>query len=113
MDEVAMSALDNPVWSSVSGAHAGLADMASVGGGSAGCYRHDVAPFGGLEEPTNPACWAALASILGTPATCLLVDPAEVADGWEIVMAIPGVQMDGTKLETAHDTTAVPLTTAD
>jgi GNAT superfamily N-acetyltransferase len=113
MDEVAVSALDNPVWSSVSGAHAGLADVASVGGGSAGCYRHDVAPFGGLEDATDPACWAALASILGSHAICVLVDPAEVPDGWEIIRGIPGVQMDGTALEPADDAAAVPLTTAD
>src|SRR3954447_12419564 len=113
MDEVAVTALDNPVWSSVSCDYTGLADVASVGGGSAGCYRHDVAPFGGLEDATNPACWAALASILGSHATCVLVDPAEVPEGWEIVMGIPGVQMDGTALEPAHDTAAVSLTTAD
>src|SRR4051794_26245108 len=113
MGAVDMSALDNPVWSSISGAHAELAEVASIDGGSAGCYQHDVAPFAAVEDPRNPACWTALASILDSHATCVLVDPAAVPEGWEIVRVIPGVQMDGTALEPAEDPAAVPLTDAD
>ncbi|MDQ1395540.1 MAG: hypothetical protein QOG64_799 [Acidimicrobiaceae bacterium] len=108
--------LDNPVWSSLSGAHAALGEVASVDGASAGRYRTDVCPFGAVEDSANPACWAALASVLGGRATCLLIDPAMVPVGWEVVTVIPGVQMDGTGLEpadVADVADVVTLTDAD
>jgi GNAT superfamily N-acetyltransferase len=108
-----VAALDNPVWSSMRVAHAGLADIASADGASAGCYQRDVAPFGAVEDPDNPASWATLASILAGHATCVLVDPSGVPGGWEIVMEIPGVQMDGTGLAPGEDPEAVTLTLAD
>ena len=105
--------LDNPVWSALEGAHAELAEVASVDGRSAGRYRTDVSPFGAVEDPTDPACWAALASVLGGHPTCVLVEPALVPDGWEVMRVIDGVQMDGTGLEPADDPDAVMLTAAD
>jgi len=81
MGPVAVTAdhvLDNPVWSSVNGAHSELADVVSVGGGAAGLYQHKVAPFGAVEDAGNPACWAALASVLDGHATCVLLDPDAV-----------------------------------
>jgi ribosomal protein S18 acetylase RimI-like enzyme len=106
-------ALENPVWSSVTGAHAGLADVRSVGHGRAGRYQTDVAPFGALEDPADPACWEALAELLDGHATCLLIEPADLAPGWEVVAVIPGVQMDGTGLAPAPDPGALTLTEAD
>ena len=106
-------ALDNPVWGSVTGAHAALADVISVGGGRAGRYQTDVAPFGAVEDAANPACWDALAELLAGRATCLLIEPAEVARGWEVVTVIPGVQMDGTGLAPAPESDAVTLTELD
>lgn len=108
-------ALDNPVWGSVTGAHAGLADVVSVGDGRAGRYHTDVAPFGALEDAADPACWDALAELLAGRATCLLIEPADLAPGWEVVTVIPGVQMDGTGLAraAAPDPDAVALTEAD
>ena len=102
--------LDNPVWSSIAGSHTHLADVATVDGARAGRYEHDVCPFGAVEDPADPACWAALASVLGGHVTCLLVDPDLVPSGWEVIRAIPGVQMDGTALEAAADGEAVTLT---
>src|SRR2546423_13092090 len=99
--------LDNPVWSALRGAHAPLAEVASVDGGSAGRYLTDVCPFAGVQDPSDPACWAALASVLGGDVTCVLVDPALVPDGWEVLRVIPGVQMEGSALETADDPDAV------
>ena len=111
--EADVRALDNPVWSSVTGAHAELADVLSVGNGGAGRYQTDVAPFGALEDPADPACWEALAELLDGHATCLLIEPADLAPGWEVVVVIPGVQMDGTGLAPAPDPGAVALTDAD
>ena len=105
--------LDNPVWSALSGAQAGLAEVACIDGASAGRYRSDVCPFGAIEDSNNPAGWAALASLLEGRATCVFVAPALVPAGWEVVTAIPGVQMDGTGLEPADDADAVMLTEAD
>ena len=110
---MAVDALDNPVWSSLRHAHSGLGDVASVDGASAGRYQRDVCPFGAVEDPDNPACWAALGSLLDGHATCLILDPAAVPDGWEIVMEIPGVQMDGTGLVPAGDPEVVALTADD
>jgi GNAT superfamily N-acetyltransferase len=105
--------LDNPVWSSISGAHASLAEVATVGNGRGGRYRTDVCPFGAVEDPNDPDSWAALATVLDGRPTCVVVDPDLVPGGWEVVMAIPGVQMDGTGLEPGEDPEAVLLTAAD
>jgi ribosomal protein S18 acetylase RimI-like enzyme len=105
--------LDNPVWGSLVGAHADLAQVVSVGDGRAGIYQLDVAPFGAVEDAADPACWEALAELLAGHATCLLVEPAALAPGWEVVAVIPGVQMDGTGVAPAPDPDAVTLTEAD
>ena len=105
--------LDNPVWSSVTGAHAGLADVVGAGHRRAGRYQTDVAPFGAVEDPADPACWGALAELLAGHATCVLVEPADLPPGWEVITVIPGVQMDGTGLAPAPDPDAVVLTDAD
>jgi ribosomal protein S18 acetylase RimI-like enzyme len=85
----------------------------SVGDGRAGRYQTDVAPFGALENAANPACWDALAELLDGHAICLLIEPAALAPGWEVVTVIPGVQMDGSRLAPAPDPDAVTLTEAD
>ena len=101
--------LDNPVWTSLVGAHARLADVAPAGGARAGRYQLDVSPFGAVADPADPACWSALAGVLDGGATCVLLDPATVPDGWEVVMVIPGVQMEGSGLEPAEAPEAVVL----
>ena len=105
--------IDDPVWGSLTGAHAALAEVVGAEGGRAGRYQTDVAPFGAVEDPADPACWAALAELLAGHATCVLVEPADLPPGWDVVTVIPGVQMDGTGLEPEPDPTAVPLTDAD
>lgn len=105
--------IDDPVWGSLTGAHAGLAEVAGVEGGRAGRYQIDVAPFGAVEDPAEAACWDALAGLLAGRPTCLLLEPTDLPPGWDVVTVIPGVQMDGTGLEVAPDPTAVALTDAD
>ena len=114
MGPMAVEVLDNPVWTSMRESHPALADVASLDGGAAGAYQPDVAPFGAVEDQDNPACWAALAALLDGRTTALVLDdPSSVPGGWEIVLAIPGVQMDGSALEVAPDRAAVPLTGAN
>src|SRR5438874_2998623 len=108
---MAVNSLDNPVWSSIAAAHADLADVVTVGSGRAGRYQRDVAPFGGVEDAANPACWDALAEVLDGHPTCLLVD--DVPAGWEVMRVIDGVQMDGAAVEPVEDSDAVVLTAAD
>jgi len=105
--------LDNPVWTSMRDAHPGLADVVQVGSGRAGRYHHDVSPFGGVEDPANPDCWEALGQVLDGHWAALILDPASIPEDWEVMTAIPGVQMDGTALEPAEDHEAVVLTDED
>ena len=110
---VSTNVLDNPVWTSMRDAHAGLADIAQAGSGSAGRYHDDVTVFGGLEDPSNPDCWEALAQVLEGRIAALIFEGASVPDDWETVTVIAGVQMDGTALEPAEDSEAVVLTDDD
>jgi ribosomal protein S18 acetylase RimI-like enzyme len=105
--------LDNPVWSSLSAAHAGLADFAEVAGGRAGCYQRDVCPFGALADTRNPSSWSALAYLLEGRDVFLIIDPNGIPGGWEVTGTIPGVQMDGSSLEPAADGELVRLGPVD
>ena len=114
------SPLDNPVWSSIAGAHAGLAHLAGPDGSAgtdaeagAGRYRRDVCPFGGLADDTDAACWAALDALLDGHGVALIANPDQVPYGWEITFATDGVQMVGTGLIDAVDPEVVALGEAD
>ncbi|WP_380170817.1 GNAT family N-acetyltransferase [Kineococcus sp. DHX-1] len=85
--------LDNPVWAALTGVHAGLA----VGAGAGRRYPEDVSPFGGLADQADRAAWADLAAAAGPDATVVL--PALAVpppDGFELVSALPGVQLVAT-----------------
>lgn len=110
---VAPHPLDNPVWSSLSGPHAALANRPGLGGAHAGRYQREVCPFGALADPLHPKCWSALETLLEGSAVVLLVDPDQVPADWEVVRAIAGVQMDGSRLRAADDPELVMLTRAD
>jgi ribosomal protein S18 acetylase RimI-like enzyme len=101
--------LDNPVWSSLASAHARLGDFAEVDGGRAGRYQRGVCPFGAVAEQRDPSSWSALGDLLEGRAVFLIIEPDEVPAGWEVVETIPGVQMDGTRLEPATDGEFTPL----
>jgi ribosomal protein S18 acetylase RimI-like enzyme len=105
--------LDNPVWSSLSSAHASLGDLAQVDRGRAGRYQRGVCPFGAVADPRDPAAWSALAGLLAGKPVALIIEPDEVPAGWEVTGTIPGVQMDGTALEPATDPDFLPLRPAD
>ncbi len=105
--------LDNPVWSSLSAAHSRLADRAEVDGGQAGRYQRQVCPFAAVAETRDQSCWSALAGLLEGRSGFLIIDPDEVPRGWEVTETIPGVQMDGTRLEPAGDAELITLRPPD
>jgi ribosomal protein S18 acetylase RimI-like enzyme len=101
--------LDNPVWHSMTGSHRGLCTLNA----GAGRYHWEITPFGGLADPTDPACWADLARLLDGHSAALVVDPDLVPEGWAVTRYTRGAQMLGTGLAPAPEPDAVPLTSAD
>jgi ribosomal protein S18 acetylase RimI-like enzyme len=99
--------LDNPLWAALTGPQAHLAERR----GRAARLPADVSPFAAVADETG---WADLAALVGPGGTAVVVDaPAQPPPGWELVGAIPGVQMDGSAFEAAPDPEAVVLGRAD
>ena len=99
--------LDNPLWAALTGPQAPFAERL----GRAVRFAPDVSPFAAVADDTG---WADLATLVGPGGTALVPDASvEPADGWELVGAIPGVQMDGSAFEGAPDPEAVVLGQAD
>jgi ribosomal protein S18 acetylase RimI-like enzyme len=80
------SVLDNPVWWTATGAHAGLVDRT----GTAAVYPDDVALFGGVADATG---WADLARLTGPDRVLLVVGEDAVPDTWHVERSLPGVQL--------------------
>ncbi|MFJ8012407.1 GNAT family N-acetyltransferase [Streptomyces sp. NPDC096339] len=99
--------LDNPVWSALTGPHRAFAEQGPAG--LAARYARDASPFAALADPADPRAWADLAALAGPDegvwVTGLLTPPP----GWETVMTIPGVQMDGRAVRAEAAPEAVPL----
>ncbi|MFD8816384.1 GNAT family N-acetyltransferase, partial [Streptomyces sp. NPDC059627] len=73
--------LDNAVWSALAGPHAHLAERV----GRAARYPDDVYAYAALADPTDPAAWADLHTLVGPGAT-VKIKPVEAAPaGWEVV----------------------------
>jgi ribosomal protein S18 acetylase RimI-like enzyme len=102
--------LDNPVLSSLTGAHARFAERR----GNILRYPVDVCPFVALPDEPDQGDWADAADLLG-PGAMLALAGVRVPPpaGWEVVMTGEGVQMTGDHLEVAADPEAVPLGRAD
>jgi ribosomal protein S18 acetylase RimI-like enzyme len=104
--------LDNPLWAALTGPQAHLA----VRSGRAARYPADVSPFAavaGLPE-VDGAAWADLAALAGPTGSLVVPGAPDVPpDGWELVGAIPGVQMVGDGLDPTPDPEAEPLGPAD
>ncbi|MCU7725176.1 GNAT family N-acetyltransferase [Actinoplanes sp. KI2] len=102
--------LDNPIWHSLTGAHAHLAELH----GRAGRYPDEVAQFYALADPEDPGAWADLAELTGPGAEVAVAGrvPARLP-GWELVAEIPGVQLVDVSLRVAPNAEAVRLTAAD
>ncbi|WP_433293637.1 GNAT family N-acetyltransferase [Actinoplanes sp. CA-030573] len=105
----AEAVLDNPIWTSLTGAHAHLA----VIHGLAGRYPDDVAQFYALADPADPRAWADLAELTGPGAEVALPGEASAPDGWARVDEIAGVQLIDVALRARPDAEALRLTAAD
>jgi ribosomal protein S18 acetylase RimI-like enzyme len=102
--------LDNPVLSSLTGAHARFAERR----GNVLRYPVDVCPFLAMPDEPDEADWSDAAGLVG-PGSLLPLAGVRVPPpaGWEIVTMGEGVQMTGELLEVAADPEAVPLGRAD
>ena len=85
-----MSVLDEPIWSSLNGAHARLAE----GGRLARRYPPEIGPLTGLAAQTKE-CYAELASLLGPDdvAVQFLSEDAAAPTGWTTTRRIVMFQM--------------------
>lgn len=102
--------LDNPVLSSLSGAHARFAERR----GNILRYQVDVAPFLAMPDEPAEADWWDAAALVG-PGELLSLAGVQVPPpaGWEVTVIGEGVQMTGERLAVAEDPEAVALGLAD
>jgi ribosomal protein S18 acetylase RimI-like enzyme len=96
------SVLDNPVWSSSLGGHAGL--MRVIGG--AARFPTDVASFVGVEDETG---WADLHKLVDEGEQVAAVGDIEVPADWTVARVLSGVQMATSAPFGAPDAEAVRL----
>ena len=83
--------LDNPVWSSLAGAHHRLALV----NGRAARYPEDVSPFMGVPDDARPEDWVQLAKLAGTDPVVLVNPPRSLPVGWSVLREVKGLQMLG------------------
>ncbi|GAA4657124.1 GNAT family N-acetyltransferase [Kineococcus glutinatus] len=102
-------ALDNPVLSSLLGAHAPL----SLRRGRAVRYDPAVGPLAGLPADADDADWADLAAISGGREVVLFAVPAHVPAAAELTWDLPGVQLVDVHVEAGDDPEALRLGPAD
>jgi GNAT superfamily N-acetyltransferase len=102
--------LDNPVLSSLTGAHARLAERR----GNVLRYQPGVCPFVGMPDEPGERDWTNLADLVGPGGLLALagVQGTPPAD-WEVSVIGEGVQMTGDLLEVAPDPEAELLGLAD
>lgn len=106
------TALDNPVWGSLTGVHRHLA----LGGARARRFHADVSPFAGLSDDRDPEAWAELAALVGPGRTVTvpLYGADSPPDSWEMLSQTSGLQMvAGPALDAAIDPAARVLSRAD
>jgi len=102
--------LDNPVWSSLTGAHTRFA----VTHGRAARYDHHVAPFHALSDPDDPSAWDDLAQLVPVGSTvAVAASGGRARPGWEVAGSVAGVQLVDVALRAEEEPAAVRLSTAD
>lgn len=104
-------ALDNPVWSALTGPHADFA----LRRGRAAAYPLDVSPFMALGDEPDEAAWADLAALTGPGGIAVLIGPARgVPADWTVAEPNPGVQLVASAtFKTAASAAVVQLSNAD
>ncbi len=102
--------LDNPVLSSLNGAHARFAERR----GNVLRYPVDVCPFVAMPDGAAEADWADAAGLIGPGNPMALAGiPAPPPANWEVMIIGEGVQMTGEHLQVDADPEAVTLGRAD
>ncbi|WP_055591260.1 GNAT family N-acetyltransferase [Peterkaempfera griseoplana] len=103
--------LDNPVWWSLTGTHAHLAERR----GDALRYHPQVSPFGAVPDEPDASAWADFAALAGAGAAVPLTTGVAALPpaGWETLFAVDGVQLVDAGVAAAPDEEAVPLGPAD
>jgi ribosomal protein S18 acetylase RimI-like enzyme len=110
MTTVDNNVLDNPVWASLTGRHAHLAEFV----GQAARYQTDVAPFVSFADDADERVWADLAALVGPGGTIPLAGlTMPLPPGWDQQWLMEGVQLTDESVEPAPDAEAVPLGPAD
>lgn len=108
--DVALHPLDDPVRTSLRGAHRRFADWS----GEIGRYHPEVARFVGHPPVLDDQDWIDLATLLGPGGATGLRGAGHVPPpGWTVLDAFDSVQMDGSALEVAPDPELEVLTAAD
>ncbi|MEC3952526.1 GNAT family N-acetyltransferase [Nocardia sp. CDC153] len=108
--ETPLHPLDDPVRTSLRGAHHRFAEWS----GRIGRYDPEVARFVGHPPVLDEQDWADLANLLGPGGiTGLRGEGHEPPPGWTILDRFGSVQMDGSGLRVAHDPDLEVLTAAD
>ena len=103
--ELNPSELDNPVWSSLTGAHAALAESRP----GAARYPADVCPFVGLADAGARSSWDDLGDLIGSEGAAAVIGLGSAPAGWAIRWQIDGLQMVGTDFAGGPDSEAVTL----
>lgn len=104
-------ALDNPVWGSLTGAHARFAETQGRGAR----FHRDIAPFMSVDDMHDPRAWLDLGELVGPGGGVMAAAPLDVPvpSTWHEVFSIPGVQMVDTSLRAERDPEAVELGAED
>ncbi|WP_405495068.1 GNAT family N-acetyltransferase [Streptomyces sp. NBC_00096] len=103
--------LDNPVWAALDGPHRDFAETGPAG--LAARYGAGVSPFAALADPEDPHAWTDLAELVGPGREVWLTGLPTPPAGWETLMSIPGVQLDGRAVRAEEEPEAVLLGPAD
>ena len=89
--------LDSPVWSSLAGPHAHLAETSA----RARRYSPEVAAFGALHPDLDDDSWAELSALVGSGGRVTLAGPPGAGErrpvGWQVMRQVPTVQMIATE----------------
>ncbi len=98
--------LANPAWSSLSGAHAHLAE----GSDRARRYPVSISPFAAISDEHDPRAWTELAELVGPGGLAVLTGrQTAVPGGWTVVEGGSGVQLLGESVQGATDPEALGL----
>lgn len=101
--------LDNPAWTSLTGAHAVFAQRI----GSAVRYRRTIYQAAALPDDPDVAAWADLVALVGPGARFVVPGLQDIPPTFEVERRIGCLQLDGTSLASVPDPDTVVLGPAD